>query len=150
MTMLQGKNDDATSSTGSVKTSTSSVVLTSPYRQAGPQPPSSKGHIYISIAINRSTPWVEAHPLKDILASSCADVFMASRVTQFSVPSTLTLDNGTQFTSAVWMSLWLQLGVHHIISIAYHPLSNSMMKQVHQQLKGIVQRILRGVNNKPK
>jgi hypothetical protein len=127
MMMLPGKNDDATSSTSSVKTNTSSIVFTCSYRPAGPQPPSSQGHIYISTAM-------------------MSDVFMALWVTQFGVPSTLTLDIGTQFISAVWMNLCFHLGVHHITTIAYHPQSKDMIEQVHQHLTEPLRARLVGVN----
>jgi hypothetical protein len=75
-----------------------------------------------------------------------SDVFMASWVTQFGVPSTLTLDIGTQFISDVWMILCFHLGVHHITTIAYHPQSKGMIEQVHQQLTDPLGGRLVGVN----
>jgi hypothetical protein len=67
----------------------------------GPLPVSSGGFNHIFTMIDRSTRWLEAVPLKDTSATSCADTFVATWVARFSVPELITSDRGPQFTSAV-------------------------------------------------
>ena len=58
----------------------------------GPLPASADGFIYIFTIIDRTTRWLEAIPLKDMTASTCTSVFMASWVARFGVPATVTSD----------------------------------------------------------
>jgi hypothetical protein len=46
-------------------------------------------------------------------AASCADALISGWVSRFGVPSLITSDRGTQFTSAVWEALCNKLGVAH-------------------------------------
>ncbi len=101
----------------------------------GPLPASEKGHVYLLTAIDRSTRWVEAMPLRNMEASTCADAFFAGWVARFGVPTQVTTDRGTQFTSATWTSMCSRLGITHILTTAYHPQSNGMVERVHRQIK---------------
>jgi transposase InsO family protein len=51
------------------------------------------------------------------------------------VPGTVTTDRGAQFTSALWSSTCMSLGIKHVLTTAYHPQSNGMVERVHRQLK---------------
>jgi hypothetical protein len=50
----------------------------------------SNGHMYLLTAIERSTRWVEAVPLRNMEASTCTDAFIANWVARFGVPATVT------------------------------------------------------------
>ncbi len=63
--------------------------------------------------IGRSTRWLEAVPLRDILATSCVDSFVAMWVSRFGVPEHITSNCRPQFTSAVWSILYTRLGISH-------------------------------------
>jgi hypothetical protein len=47
----------------------------------------------------------------------------------------ITLDRGSQFTSALWDSLCNTLGIKHVQTTAYHPQSNGLVERFHRQLK---------------
>jgi transposase InsO family protein len=98
----------------------------------GPLPVSSGGFNYIFTMIDRSTRWLEAVPLKDISATSCADTFMATWVSRFGVPDCITSENKPQFTSAVWSILCAKLGISQGLTIAFHPQSNGMVERSHR------------------
>ena len=49
--------------------------------------------------------------------------------------STLTSDQGRQFTSTLWQHVCRQLGVQHINTTAHHPQVNGMVERSHRQLK---------------
>jgi hypothetical protein len=85
--------------------------------------------------IDRSTRWLEAVPLKDIEAATVADLFIQRWVSVFGVPTHVTTDRGTQFSSAKWASMCSKLGICHIFTTAYHPQSNGMIERSHRQLK---------------
>jgi cleavage and polyadenylation specificity factor subunit 1 len=101
----------------------------------GPLPATADGHQYIFTAIDRSTRWAEAFPLKAVAAADCADAFIAGWVSRFGVPSCLTSDRGVQFCSAVWAAMMSRLGIKHIMTTAYHPQSNGVLERFHRRLK---------------
>jgi transposase InsO family protein len=43
----------------------------------------------------------------------------------------ITLDRGSQFTSALWDSLCNTLGTEHVQTTAYHPQANGLVKRFH-------------------
>jgi transposase InsO family protein len=101
----------------------------------GPLPPAADGSQYILTAVDRSTRWVEAFPLKAVAASDCAEALVSGWVTRFGVPACLTSDRGVQFASAVWAALMSRLGVKHVMTTAYHPQSNGIVERFHRRLK---------------
>jgi len=53
------------------------------------------GSSYILTTIDRTTRWLEAAPLQNMGASTCADTFIATLVASFGGPASLTTDRGT-------------------------------------------------------
>ena len=101
----------------------------------GPLPTSQDGYRYLLTAIDRSTRWLEAVPLKDMETASCTEALAAQWIARFGVPAAVTTDRGAQFTSAAWATWCTGLGVDHIKTTSYHPQSNGMVERSHRQLK---------------
>jgi cleavage and polyadenylation specificity factor subunit 1 len=101
----------------------------------GPFPTSPEGFSYVLTMVDRTTKWPEVAPLKTISAAECADTFTNTWVARFGVPTTVTTDRGTQFTSAVWACLCRTLNINHIVTSAYHPQSNGMVERFHRSFK---------------
>ena len=64
--------------------------------------PESQGFTYLLTIVDRFTRWLEAIPLSDISAATCARAFLYHWVCRHGVPSTLTSDRGRQFVSELW------------------------------------------------
>ncbi len=111
----------------------------------GPLPTSAKGFCYLFTLVEGSSRWLEAVPIKKMLAVDCADAFIAAWVSRFGVPANLTSDRGAQFTAGVWSALCLKLGISHQMTTAYHPQSNGMVERAHRQLKDALRSRLAGV-----
>jgi transposase InsO family protein len=101
----------------------------------GPLPVSADGYAYLLTAIDRSTRWAKAIPLKATSAADCAEAFIDGWVSRFGVPATLTSDRGVQFTSSFWAAVTGRLGVRHNTTTAFHPQSNGMVERFHRHLK---------------
>jgi transposase InsO family protein len=101
----------------------------------GPLPCSQDGFSYVLTAVDRSTRWAEALPLKGIAAADCAEVFIAGWVARYGVPSVVTSDRGVQFTSAFWAATMARLGVKHKLTTAFHPQANGAVERFHRRLK---------------
>ena len=76
--------------------------------------PSSEGCTYLMTIIDRYTRWLEAIPLKDISAVTCAAVLLRHLICRFGVPADITSDQGAQFTSKLWSELHQALSLIHI------------------------------------
>jgi transposase InsO family protein len=85
--------------------------------------------------IDRNTRWFEALPLSDISAKSCAAVLTQGCIGRYGVPTVITSDRGSQFTSALWDSLCTILGIWHVQTTAYHPQSNGLVENIRPKLR---------------
>jgi transposase InsO family protein len=77
-----------------------------------------EGYTHLLTAVDRSTRWAEAIPLKATAATNCAEAFIAAWV------AVVTSDRGVQFTSAFWASMSARLGIKHKLTTAFHPQAN--------------------------
>ena len=53
----------------------------------------------------------------------------------FGIPSVITSDRGSQFTSSIWSQLCAFLGIVHSSTTSFHPQSNGLVEHFHCQLK---------------
>ena len=83
--------------------------------------PESQGCAYLLTVVDRYTRWPEAIPLQNIEALTVARAFVHNWVSRFGVPSNVTSDRGTQFTSELWSSMCKLLGTKLHPMTAYHP-----------------------------
>ncbi len=82
--------------------------------------------------------------MRDIAAATCADTLIARWISRYGVPTQLTSDQSTQFTSAIWATLCQQLGIQHLPTTAFHPHANVMVERCHWQLKDALRAHLAG------
>lgn len=100
----------------------------------GPLPPSA-GHRYVLTCVDRFTRWPEATPIADITTDTVAQAFIATWVSRFGVPLSLTSDRGSQFEASVWNKVMTILGIHRYRTCSYHPQANGSVERFHRQLK---------------
>jgi len=62
-------------------------------------PPSSKGYRFVLVAMNYFTKWTEAVPLKNMTHKEVIEFITEHIIHRFSIPQTLTTDQGTSFVS---------------------------------------------------
>ncbi len=100
----------------------------------GPLPPSD-GFTHLLTVVDRFSRWPEAIPLHDTSTSSCVQALVSNWVARFGVPTDMSSDRGSQFTSQLWTSMAQLLGtqLHH--TAAYHPQSNGLVERFHRHLK---------------
>ena len=79
---------------------------------------------YIVTFIDRSTNWIEAHPVHSITAEEVCHAFLKSWFSRFGVPLYITIDRGTQFESQLFTQLLQTLGFCRLDTTSYHPQSN--------------------------
>ena len=97
--------------------------------------PESNGFRYLLTMVDRFTRWPVAVPLVDMTTQSVVDGFAFGWVQHFGVPSTITSDNGRQFTSGIFQQLTQTWGIKTITTSPYHPESNGLVERLHRRLK---------------
>ena len=97
--------------------------------------PPSNGYRHLLTAVDRFTRWPVAIPLRDISAESVSEAFAYGWVSSFGVPSSITTDRGSQFSSSIWTQLMSSWGVTSHFTTAYHPEANGLVERMHRRLK---------------
>ena len=97
--------------------------------------PLSNGCHHLLTAVDRFTRWPAAIPLSDISAQSVIDAFVSGWIQNYGVPSTVTSDRGSQFSSAIFQQLTRIWGIETILTTPYHPEANGMVERFHRRLK---------------
>ena len=97
--------------------------------------PASNGFRHLLTAVDRFTRWPVAIPIRDISAETVSEAFAYGWVASFGVPSSITTDRGSQFSSAIWTQLMASWGITSHFTTAYHPEANGLVERMHRRLK---------------
>jgi IS30 family transposase len=86
------------------------------------------GHVYMLVAVNKFTKWVEAAPMTT-QGSTTAINFIKSIVFHFGVPHSIITDNGTNFTSKEFKNYYESLGIKLKFASVAHPKTNGQVEK---------------------
>ena len=84
--------------------------------------PESNGFSYLFTIIDWTSRWPEAVLVKSITAEECARAMLRHWIPLFGIPSVITSDRGSQFTSSIWSQLCSFLGIVHSPTASFHSL----------------------------
>ena len=105
----------------------------------GPFPPSF-GYLYILLAVDYISKWVEAIQTCTNDAS-VVDKFLRSHVfTRFSIPRALITNGGTHFYNKLVDKVLQKYHVWHHTSLAYHPQENGQVEVSNREIKSILEK----------
>jgi hypothetical protein len=100
------------------------------------------GHVYMLVAIDKFTKWVEAAPVTT-QDSTAAINFIKSIVFRFGVPHSIITDNGTNFTSKEFKSYCESMGIKLKFASVAHPKTNGQVEKANRLIcNGIKKRLL--------
>jgi len=108
--------------------SVTSVHVTGPYPQA------ERKNKYLLTFIDHFTKFVEAFPIPDQTAETCARVYATQIITRHCTGSKLITDLGPAFMSTFFRETCRILGVQKIRTSSYPPQSNGMVERLHRSL----------------
>jgi len=83
--------------------------------------PVSFGFVYILLAVDYVSKWVEAKPTQTNNAKVVVDFVRSNQFCRFGVPRAIVSDQGTIFCSKSMFALLKKYGVVHKIATPYHP-----------------------------
>ena len=104
--------------------------------------PSSFGNLYILLAMDYVSKWVEAIacPIDD--ASTVAWFIQRNILSGFGGPKIIISDEGSHFANKVFSKLMSTYGIKHVLGLAYHPQSNGQAEISNREIKKIMEKTM--------
>nr|GEW42069.1 reverse transcriptase domain-containing protein [Tanacetum cinerariifolium] len=101
--------------------------------------PSSRGNMYILVAVDYLSKWVEVKALPTNDARVVVK-FLKSLFTRFGTPKPIISDRGTHFCNDKFVKVMFKYGVTHRLATAYHPQTSGQVEVSNRGLKRILER----------
>ena len=105
----------------------------------GPFPPS-YNNLYILLAVDYVSKWVEAIPTHTNDAKVVAKFLRIHIFSRFGTPRALITDNGTHFCNKMIDKVLKKYGVRYRTTLAYQPQSNGQAKVSNREIKSILEK----------
>ena len=102
--------------------------------------PSSKGFLYILLAVDYVSKWVEAKAMRTNDSKVVADFLRTNIFSRFGVPRVLISDGGSHFCNKTITALLKKYGVTHKVSTPYHPQTSGMAEVSNREIKRILEK----------
>ena len=104
--------------------------------------PSSFGNLYILLAVNYVSKWVEtiAYPINDV--NTVVGFIQINILSRFGAPKTIIGDEGSHFANKVFAKLMNRYGIKHMMGLAYHPQSNGQAEIANREINKIIEKTI--------
>ena len=101
--------------------------------------PSSFVNLYILLAMDYVSEWVEASACPKNDANTVVRFLQINILSRFGVPETIISYGGSHFANKLFEKLMSRYGIKHIISLAYHPQTNGQAEISNREIKKILE-----------
>ena len=105
----------------------------------GPFPPSF-GNLYIMLAVDYVSKWVEAIACPRNDANTVVSFLQKNILNRFGTPRTIISDGGSHFAYKIFAKLMSRYGIKHIMSLSYHPQTNGQAEISNREIKRILEK----------
>ena len=113
----------------------------------GPLPESGMDRYkYCLVVTDAYSGFLKVIPLVNKTASEVSKAFLTGWISHFAIPLKCTLDQGSEFTAAVFQELCEKLGTKLIYSSVEHAMSNG---KIERQMRNILQYLRKFIDDKP-
>ncbi|KAM2340084.1 hypothetical protein ACFX1X_019593 [Malus domestica] len=102
--------------------------------------PSSYGFMYILLAVDYVSKWVEAKATRTNDSKVVADFIRTNIFARFGMPRVIISDGGSHFCNWTIEALLRKYNVNHKVSTPYHPQTNGQAKVSNQEIKQILEK----------
>ncbi|KAL4290245.1 hypothetical protein GQ457_14G018310 [Hibiscus cannabinus] len=103
---------------------------------------SSFGNLYILLAVDYVSKWVEAIATTHNDAKTVQRFIKKNIFTRFGTPRVIIRDEGRHFDNrSIAAALW-KLGINHKLSTAYHPQTNGQAEVSNREIKSILEKVV--------
>ena len=107
----------------------------------GPFPPSF-GNLYILLAVDYVSKWVEAVSCPRNDANAVVSFLHKNILSRFGTPRTIISDRGSHFANRIFSKLMSMYGIKHVMSLAYHPQTNGQEEISNREIKRILEKTM--------
>ncbi|KAL4283068.1 hypothetical protein GQ457_16G022120 [Hibiscus cannabinus] len=104
--------------------------------------PSSFGNLYILLAVDYVSKWVEAVATTHNDAKTVQRFIKKNIFTRFGTPRVIISDEGRHFDNRSIAAVLWKLGVNHKLSTAYHPQTNGQAEVSNREIKSILEKVV--------
>ena len=102
--------------------------------------PSSFSNLYILLAVDYVSKWVEAIPTRTNDAKVLVSILRSHIFTRFGTLRALITDGGTHFYNKLVDNVLRKYGVRHQTALACHPQTNGQAKVSNREIKSILEK----------
>ncbi|MCO5598161.1 hypothetical protein L7F22_052253 [Adiantum nelumboides] len=113
----------------------------------GPLPRTANGKLYILVAIDYMTRWVEVQSVAKVNEKIVSKFVYSHICCRFGAPLEIVSDNGLGFRKGLLMKVCEELKISHRHSTPYYPQSNGLVEKANGIIAGIIRKM---VESKPK
>ncbi|KAL4366469.1 hypothetical protein GQ457_05G021760 [Hibiscus cannabinus] len=104
--------------------------------------PSSFGNLYILLAVDYVSKWVEAVATTHNDAKTVQRFIKKNIFTRFGTPRVIISDEGRHFDNRSIAVALRKLGINHKLSTAYHPQTNGQAEVSNREIKSILEKVV--------
>ena len=102
--------------------------------------PSSFGNMYILLAVDYVSKWMEATACPRNDATTVVGFIQRNILSRFGAPGTIISDKGSHFANKVFAKLMSKYGIKHMMRLAYHLQSNGQAEISNREIKKILEK----------
>ncbi|PKI73233.1 hypothetical protein CRG98_006368 [Punica granatum] len=103
-------------------------------------PQASNGHLFILVAIDYFTKWIETITLASVTAKVVARFLKRDIIAQYGVPTTLVTDNAENLNNKLIDELCAQFKIQHRNFSPYRPQMNGAVEAANKIIKKIIEK----------
>jgi hypothetical protein len=100
----------------------------------GPLPLSNNRHRFIIVFVDHFTGWVEAFPMRNNDATTCAKILVDNIICRYGAPTKILTDRGTPFLASMAHEVYKIFNIHKLQTTAYHPQTNGKVERFNSTL----------------
>ncbi|KAK2402969.1 hypothetical protein QL285_052449 [Trifolium repens] len=104
--------------------------------------PISFGYVYILLAVDYVSKWVEAKATRTDDSRVVVDFVRSNIFCRFGTPKAIISDQGSHFCNKTMAALLSKYGVVHKVSTPYHPQTNGQAEVSNREIKQILEKIV--------
>jgi len=102
--------------------------------------PPSFGFLYILVAIDYVSKWIEAIPSRNNDHKTVIKFLKENILSRFGIPRAMISDGGTHFSNKPFESLMKKYGITHKVATPYHPQTSGQVELANREIKQILEK----------